>query len=314
MSKKFKYDIFGSLLESEIDLKYLSKSSSLDTPDFSLAYGKVEPLNVDDMEEGTFIKRKFKILDFTITTEEFHYDIYDVAKIRIIDKSQLIIEPYEDVKEDIYLPYFYGTALTVLLHMHLKFPMHGSGVVSEKGLNLFCADSGVGKSTLAMNLHLQGFPLFTDDKCVLKYDQAEGKFVSTPSIKAVRLCEDALEKIKNRIELPEGKLVMSDDSKMQFNLNNEILNQRSTLNKIFVIRLVDQNKTLRIRPLKIEEKVAAIRNQLHRPGMVVGRKQRVHIRQFTKNLATITPVLYVEKPKGIPVEEFVDFMKEQIQL
>lgn len=312
LNNTYKYDFFGSVLESEIDLKYLSSDSSNQPAEFSLSLNNVSPLEVDIEDKVNVIKRKFKVLDFTITPEELHYDVYDVAKFRILEASRIIIEPYPGVEEDVYLPYFYGTALTVLLHMQLKFPMHGSGVISDKGLNLFCADSGVGKSTLAMNLHMRGFPLFTDDKCVLRFDHDLKKFVSFPSIKAVRLCEDALERISTEFDLPEGKRVTTDDTKMQFNLQHEILDKFATLHKIFVIRLVEDDKNLRIRPLKIEEKVLALRNQLHRPGMVVGKKQRRHLLQFTKNLAKATPVFFVEKPKSIPVEEFVEFMKDKI--
>lgn len=49
-------------------------------------------------------------------------------------------------------------------------PLHAAGVVLAEGLLLLSGEKGAGKSTLALKLHLRGFPLVCDDLLYLKWD------------------------------------------------------------------------------------------------------------------------------------------------
>ncbi len=245
-------------------------------------------------------------------SHDFFMQIENVAKYSIINREKAFIELVEKSTIEEALPYFYGTVLTVILHMNMRFPIHASAVLSKDGLNLFCAASGTGKSTLAFNLFKKGYPLFSDDKCVLKWDYVLKKFTSIPSVRAVRLWQDAIDKLERPDDLQNGTEVIAKKDKYQFNLDDGMYDRIHMVNKIFVIRKVKDLDQITIRPLRPKEKIQAIRNQIHRPGLVIGEDIKKRHQKFVNNAARLIPIFFVRRPENVPVEKFVAFMQRFI--
>lgn len=258
------------------------------------------------------VSETYKSYRYVFQETCFYMEITDKVRFSINNSRFIHLQLLHQTTIEEVLPFFYGTVLTALLHMHYLFPIHASGVISKQGLCLFCAPSGTGKSTLAFNLYKEGLPLFTDDKCVLKWDQVLQRFIATPAISAVRLCQDAMDVMQDISDLKNGVPVIAKKSKYQFNLTNIMYDRPHLVHKIFVIRKFEELKKIKARILKGDEKQKVIRSQMHRPKLVVGEQMKTKFERFTKNLAQRTAVVAVAKPVDIPVDIFVNFMKKRI--
>lgn len=196
--------------------------------------------------------------------------------------------------------------------MHHTFPIHASAVLSKSGLNLFCAHSGTGKSTLAFNLYQRGYPLFSDDKCVLKWDPVLQKYLSEPSIRAVRLWQDAIDNMNNPNVLVEGQPVIAKQDKFQFNLDDNMYSKVQMVNKIFFIQKRKDLSEIEIKTLKRGEKIHVIKVNIHRTELISGEAMQTKYLKFIRNVARLVDICIIRRPVDIPVEEFVDFMQAQI--
>lgn len=239
-------------------------------------------------------------------------EINGIVAFSITHRTEVIMELIGDTNLKQALPFFYGTVLTVLLHMHSKFPIHASAVLAKNGLHLFCAKSGTGKSTLAMNLSQRGYPLFSDDKCVLNWDKVLKKYTSIPSIRAVRLWQDAIDTLHNQNHLNEGIPVLAKTNKFQFNLNDLMYDRPHLINRMYVIRKVEGLQQTSIRLLKGQDKVKCIQNQLHRPKLIVGTDIHNRYLRFIKNVTKLVPIFFVKRPANIPIHDFVNQIQKHI--
>jgi len=73
---------------------------------------------------------------------------------------------------------------------HDTLALHGSVVAFDGGAAAFLAGPGYGKSTLAARLARRGFPLISDDCCLLR--RTVGGFEAVPSYPGVRLTPEAI--------------------------------------------------------------------------------------------------------------------------
>lgn len=239
-------------------------------------------------------------------------DIKGISKFSISEGKTVLIELYGSNVEPA-LPFLYGTVLTVLLQMHSIFPLHSSAVVSNKGINLFCAQSGTGKSTLALTLHHLGFPLFTDDKCIIEWDNMLKKYVSEPHIRAVRLWRDAIDELDDHVDLVDGMPVLSKKDKFQFNLNNLMYKKPQIVNQIFVIRKSKKFKEITIRPLNTKQGVMAVKNNVHKYKLISGELTKKRYLRFSSNVARLVPIYFVQRPENMSIVDFADFMKRRLE-
>jgi len=303
------YNAFGVLIKSSINLEYIQVESVSQDTDIFLDLGIV---NTFDFNQTDVVSRNFGASSWACSPINFYMKIDKIASFSIKNKNYIKIQLDTNVKLESALPFFYGTVLTVLLHMHFRFPLHASAVLGKKGLNLFCAKSGTGKSTLAFNLYQRGYPLFSDDKCVLTWDNILKKYLCKPSIRAIRLWQNSIDNADNTEFLKDGLPVLNKQDKYQFNLDSDMYENLQIVNKIFVIRKVANLKEIKIRPLKYKEKVIAIKNQIHRPGLVIGDEIKKRHHKFVNNIASLIPIYFVQRPENIPIQEFVDFMESKI--
>ena len=296
-------------MKSVITLDFITEREVATEPHFIVEFGKAVPIVkvTDEIKSNDYPS-----LYWACGSRQFYMDVKGVAKFSIHDRHQVVVELQQGVKLEKALPFFYGTVLTVMLHMQKKFPIHASAVLSKDGLNLFCAHSGTGKSTLAFNLSRNGYPLFSDDKCVLEWDRILQKYLSKPSIRAVRLWQDAIDNISDSEILDDGIRVIDKENKFQFNLDNAMYQNLQTLNKIFIIHKENEIKKVIVRELKGQQKLKALKSQIHRPGLIIGVDIKERHQKFINNLAVLVPVFYIKRPSNIPIADFVKVMKKQI--
>ncbi|URD61688.1 hypothetical protein M8312_04030 [Sphingomonas sp. KRR8] len=106
---------------------------------------------------------------------------------------ELLVEAQPGVPERNIRLYLLGSAMGMLLHQRGLLPLHANAVVIDGLAYAFTGPSGSGKSTLAAWFQDNGFPLLSDDVCVIGFGQ-DGAAVAWPGLPRLRLWRDAIER------------------------------------------------------------------------------------------------------------------------
>jgi hypothetical protein len=121
---------------------------------------------------------------------EFFYEMPEVVSFFVSEGSHITIQPHIKDMETVLL-FFYSNALAAALYQRNMIPFHASGIVGQNGkVWLFAAPSRVGKSTTALMLHEKGYPLFTDDVVVFRFE--EDRVLAFPSYPMLRIWKNTV--------------------------------------------------------------------------------------------------------------------------
>jgi len=159
----FSYRVAGLSVASEIELPGALVVAEPEAPD-----ARVRRAATPDSVEGATTEGP----NWSLAGDRFLLRIPDVARFLIIGGVEILVDPAPGVDIADVAIFVAGTALGILLHQRGRIVMHASGVRVGKKAVLFCGPSGAGKSTLAAALTQRGYPVVTDDFCVVAADGA----------------------------------------------------------------------------------------------------------------------------------------------
>ena len=177
------YRAYGRLIESEIDLPAGEASGRAD---LRLALGDVLSsengwTNVwEPTERAPWVRVRREGPDYTIRYErqvDFHYSPDDRAILTVVHDCPS--EPLGHFAMDQVLPLVLSLEALVL---------HASAVVIDDVAVACCGAGGCGKSTLALMLERQGYPILADDALLVRCER--GRVVATPSYAGLRFWPD----------------------------------------------------------------------------------------------------------------------------
>lgn len=178
MNPRARYELFGLLMESEVDLKGVPRTQRSGDPDVVLRVAPVPP--VPQETEG-----------YTLTGEAALLSVAGVGRY-LIHRSEIVVDPATGASERNVRLYLLGSAMGGLLHLRGLLPLHANAVDLGGKAVAFAGHSGAGKSTLAAWFHDRGYPILADDVCVLSFDESGGA-TAFPGIPRLRLWREALE-------------------------------------------------------------------------------------------------------------------------
>jgi serine kinase of HPr protein (carbohydrate metabolism regulator) len=98
------------------------------------------------------------------------------------------------------IPFILGPVMALLLHQRGFLVLHGSSVRVKERAVAFLGYRGKGKSTTAIHLYQDGYPLVTDDILAIKFRE-EGLPVVYPGYPHVRLNEDSYNQVKTKTDI-----------------------------------------------------------------------------------------------------------------
>ncbi|MBI4813867.1 MAG: hypothetical protein HY802_06115 [Methanobacterium sp.] len=224
----FHYKAFGLEISSEIELPGMIEGNELiegsDNHDVKIILGKVDPSQVTLAEvEGP---------NYRVTGDDVYLWWDNIGKVRISDKKQVTVEPIADLDgsdELNLIPFLLGPVMALMLHQRGFLVLHGSAVnmgcgkvdpvvardnivsselvsselIHEKvssGAVAFLGHRGNGKSTTAIHLYVEGYPLVADDILAIKFD-GDGLPVVYPGYPHVRLSDEAYNQVKEHTDI-----------------------------------------------------------------------------------------------------------------
>ncbi|CEL25015.1 phosphoenolpyruvate carboxykinase (ATP) [Methanobacterium formicicum] len=241
----FNYKVFGLEISSEIELPGMMEGS--DKPEVKIIQGEVDPFQVSKAEvEGD---------NYLVNGDDVYLWWDDIGKVKISKGELITVESDKDLESSDELnliPFILGPVMALLLHQRGFLVLHGSAVNTGTGAVAFLGHRGNGKSTTAIHLYVEGYPLVADDILAIKFDD-EGLPVVYPGYPHVRLSDEAYNQVKDYTDIltPIRTLV----GKVFCDASHQFSPEPVKLEKIYVIEKVqpDSGATMGISVLKSQE-------------------------------------------------------------
>ncbi|MBU4548344.1 MAG: hypothetical protein KUA33_08870 [Methanobacterium sp.] len=198
----FTYKAFGLEIASEIELPGMTPGSGNELrecdPDVVITLGAADPSQITGAEvEGP---------NYLVTGSDVYLWWDEIGKVKISKGEQVTVEPIASLEgsdELNLIPFLLGPVMSLMLHQRGFLVLHGSAVNMGKvatseissGAVAFLGHRGNGKSTTAIHLYVEGYPLVA-----IKFDEA-GKPVVYPGYPHVRLSEEAYNQVKEHTDI-----------------------------------------------------------------------------------------------------------------
>lgn len=175
MSEHWTGSAFGLALHSELSLPGLVRSaeSGSDGAEVLIALSRDPGEPFEDAERLQEWHYPDGTLGLTIDFDArrgYRFFLYSAGVFELAaDGSRLVVRPERDFEEQWHWRrYLIGQVLPFAALLHGLEPFHASAVEIHGGAVLFAGGSGLGKSTLALNMHLAGAGFLADDSVAIE--------------------------------------------------------------------------------------------------------------------------------------------------
>ena len=235
----------------------------------------------------------------------YQFLIQDVARYRVQDGREILVDPLPDADPGDVRLWLLGTALGALLHQRGLLPLHVSALALEGGAHAFCGDSGAGKSTLAAALHRRGLSLLTDDVGLAVPEANSVTFY--PGFPRIKLWRDALDHFGLDHRPLIRDLTRTDKYHLRLEPDDGFHIQPLPLRRLYLLERGAEDDAVRIEPVRGHEAISLIQANTYRPGLIrrLGRAGE-HLRQCGR-VASGIQVFRLQRPWGLDrLDEGVD--------
>lgn len=304
------HKVFGFTISSELPLPELISIEKTSNPDVQVKLGEVVRPEDNDPETTYYPHIIFN-------PKFFFLELPDKFKFFVLkeeEHTQVTVDLIDPLFENDMYAYFYGSAVTAILQLNNTFALHASAVKVNGKLHLFCGHSGMGKSTLAAQLNTRGYNIFSDDKCVLNWNEEEGVFYAEPTLQIVRLWDDAHDLLDDNDFINNPSPVINRMNKFQYHIEESVrITEPLPIERINIMRRVKNDIPTPSRvELKGMKKIRLLRVQIHRVAYLEGFQKTRNLMLFLNQLANKVPVYALRKKKDTPILEFVDFVERNL--
>lgn len=227
----FNYKAFGLEISSEIELPGMMEGSG--KPEVKIIRGEVDPFQVSNTEvEGD---------NYLVNGDDVYLWWDEIGKVKISNGELVTVESDKDLESSDELniiPFLLGPVMALLLHQRGFLVLHGSAVNTGTGAVAFLGHRGNGKSTTAIHLYVEGYPLVADDILAIKFDD-EGLPVVYPGYPHVRLSDEAYHHVKDHTDILTPIRTLA--GKVFCDASHQFSPEPVKLEKIYVIEKILKN-------------------------------------------------------------------------
>jgi len=158
LTKKYKYQAFGLVFESEFLL--LNLLSSEKKADIEILLEKT-PQNIKTPERKGVL--------FEASQNELLLKVNNIANYYVKDGKKIIIEKHNSSSNKEVELFLMGPVLGALFHQRGILPIHGSAIKINNFCIIISGVSGVGKSTLAAAFLKKKYKILADDISIINF-------------------------------------------------------------------------------------------------------------------------------------------------
>ena len=283
MESGFIYKAFGLTIHSELECPELKVSSGEIV--VSIVLGKV-PDKIDDPV--------FTGVRFQTKVDEFLLHVDNVAKFYVTNGNTITIEPFPNAEQDDIRLFLLGSAFGALLHQRGLLPIHGSAINIDGSAVIFSGHSGAGKSTIAAAFYKRGYPILSDDVCVLSLSP-EGKPILYPGYPQMKLWADSIQKLGDQPS--QFPTIRKRIEKHNIPVTSGFCELPLPLKKIFIVSSQNLNK-IEVELVKGIEKFSLLKNHTYRFNFIAGAKMRTAHFGYLDSIAKQIDVIKITRPNG----------------
>lgn len=218
------YKAYGLNIASKIDSRdNIIENDESPELDVIIQFGKVDSSLSKEIVSN-------KLFDISKGNNNEYYLFWKGVGTFKVSNREIIASPENNV--DIYTlnSYIWGPVIATLLFLRGFLVLHASAVKMDDYAVAFLGYSGIGKSTLAMAMNNQGYPLITDDILVIQTD--EDKSLVLPGLPQTKLSSEMISIMWNNQEIP--KIILGPEERFHCttpNFYSEIL----PLKRVYII-------------------------------------------------------------------------------
>ena len=257
------YHSAGLCIASEIALPGLASCKPRGTADIRIVRAPTPETLDNPIAEGP---------TWQLSGDAFLLNVPGIARFHMIGDDTIAVTP-ADGGDPADVPVFLlGSALGILLHRRKQIVLHASAVRVGGTAVLFCGPSGAGKSTLAAALAQRGYPLVTDDICVISLDRG-GPQVH-PDGRQLKLWAQAIEKLD--LTAGRGMRVRSNLEKFFVAPPSEPFTGSLPLGAVYALREARAPYVPGIETPNVVDASLLLRRNAYRPHLVRRLEQRQH--------------------------------------
>ena len=196
-----------------------------------------------------------------------------------------------------------------LIHQRKLLPFHGSAIAFKNKAFIFSGISGTGKSTLAAAFNQQGFPLISDDICVISLDKENIPIVH-PGYPQMKLWADTLEKMgESKRSL---KTIRNGIKKYIYPIENTFINTSHELAGIYILGATNSDVFI-LELLKGIEKFNILKNNTYRLNFLKGTGVKSSHFEHIESISRNCYVKKIERPsKGFQLQELQKLVMDDI--
>jgi hypothetical protein len=229
---------------------------------------------------------------FEATPDRLLLTIAGIGRYLVEAGRRITIERQAGATDDDVRVFLLGSALGALLHQRQVLVLHGSAVEVRGRAVAFLGPCGAGKSTLATALGQRGYPVITDDLCVVGRGPA-GEPVLEPGLARTKLRADALE----HLGIAPGALPLVDPKggKRAWPIDRARPGGTLPIRKLYELRPTERDDVV-VSPLRGARKFEAVLRHTYRLAFIEGLGvQGAHFRQAL-DLAGPVELATIERP------------------
>lgn len=295
------YTAFGLMIQSELPFRELL---SVPRPvnnkyDITIKLGSVDPvgLNGTPSPQGVF---------YQVTSSKLWLHVPNVARFRVTNGHQIIIEPLAETNEDSIRLFALGSCMGALLMQRNLFLLHGNAISINDGHCVsFIGDSGVGKSTLSGAFFRRSYSILADDICAIN---TEARVM--PSFPQIKLCADAAQQLQ--IDARSLNRIMPSLNKFAVSLGDQFYPIASKLKMVYVLDTHHQD-SITITPLVGTEKLDALQQNIYRKQYLNERESVYACLKQCMQIASQIDIARITRPiNGFKLNELVDAIESDL--
>jgi len=298
--KQFLYKAYGLTIASDFYLPGLVEGK--DSPDVIIRYGTV-PYSLENAIINAIL--------FQVAPGEFLLNLDGVARYYIINRHEIIVEPFVTAADADVQVFLLGPVLGALLQLRGQFVLHGAAVaINGQGI-LLSGDSGVGKSTLAGMLCKKNYQFLTDELCVISLSST-GRPEIVPGHPRLKLWADAVEELGEDIALLPR--VRKNLEKYQLPLDR-MFSAKTVPLRWFCQLTRDNTKEVQLLKVTDSEKLATIDTNTYRYWFLSGKGGRpAHLKQCSQLANAVDTFRICYPMDGFWLDDLVTRLEEEVGL
>lgn len=271
----------GLNLESELACPELLETDPVGPPDVTIRL-----VHASGAAAGDYCRFKDDTMELGID---------GVARFRIMRSREITIEPAPRAAEGTVRLFLLGSVMGALCHLRNLFPLHASAIAHQGECMAFVGPSGSGKSTIATMLAARGYPLISDDICVLNSGPCQ-TIRACPASPALKLWADTLHALGRNPSRCVREVAGVE--KYLVAVESGFYTEPLPLRQIHLLVESEGGGAIRIAPVSTNKSLRIILANVYRPEFAVAAGRMDALFSTSVQVASTISVFSVCRPKN----------------